>query len=70
MAVQLNIEFDDLVQLVDQLTPSAKRQLLLHLQAQPTNLPESQTWNDIFESAVVSVGSVSPDFSFRREDWY
>lgn len=70
MAVQLTIDFDELVQLVDQLAPSAKRQLLMHLQDQTTTQTADGKWDEIFEAAVMSVGSVNPDFSFRREDWY
>jgi hypothetical protein len=69
--LQLNLEWDALLKLVDQLPPETKRQLRQHLDGQ-LSVPEHQdpAWEELLRASVMSVGEVMPDFSFRRDDWY
>ena len=71
MAVQLTIEFDKLVELVDQLPIEQRLNLIQHL-AQNTNsrvlTPHEKI--ELLNSTVHDLGAVPIDFSFSREDWY
>ncbi len=71
MAVQLTIEFEKLVELVDQLPFDQRLHLIQHLtqQAQERQLTPKEKI-ELLNSTIHDLGSISPDFSFRREDWY
>lgn len=69
MAVQLKIDYETLVQLVEQLPAPKRRELLLRL----LKSPEASTAVErlaLFDELVVDLGPVQPDYSDRREDWY
>jgi hypothetical protein len=71
MAVKLNITYETLVELVEQL-PSDQRQALLarlleKTKTRPLNVDERKA---LFESMIVDLGAVSAQYSDRREDWY
>ncbi len=71
MAVQLTIEFEKLVELVDQLPTEQRQYLVQHITEQSKQrelTPKEKI--DLLNSTVRDLGDVSPDFSFRREDWY
>jgi len=65
------VTYEDVVRLAEQLTPSEQDALLEHLQkiAQQRQLTIEER-KALLEAAVVDLGPVAPDFSFRREDWY
>ena len=71
MGVQLTIDFETLVELVDQLPLLQKFNLMQHLvkTAQERELTAEEKIA-LLKSTVIDLGPVSPDFSFRREDWY
>jgi hypothetical protein len=66
MAVQLNIPYETLIELVQQL-PEEQRENLLHiLSEQPKELSR---W-DVFRSMSLDLGAVQPGYTDHREDWY
>jgi hypothetical protein len=71
MAVQLTIEFDKLVELVDQLPDEQQLNLVQHVLQRPkdrTLTPQEKI--ELLNSTVHDLGSIPVDFSFSREDWY
>lgn len=71
MAVQLNIPYETLVELVEQLPPEQQRNLALRLLDKKKERALSKAeWKAAFESMTVDVGEVLPGYSDRREDWY
>lgn len=69
MAVQLTIEFEKLVELVDQLPTEQRQYLVQHITEQSKQrelMPKEKI--DLLNSTVRDLGDVSSDFSFRRED--
>ena len=63
--------YAEVIRLVEQLTPVEQDALLEHLQeiAQNRQLTAEER-EALLDAAVIDLGPVSPDFSFRREDWY
>lgn len=63
--------YQEIVKLFEQLTPQEQDALVTHLQelAQHRQLTKEER-KALFESMSVDLGTVSSDFSFRREDWY
>ena len=71
MAVQLTIEFEKLVELVDQLPTEQQQYLVQHITEQSHQrelTPKEKI--ELLNSTVHDLGEISPDFSFRRDDWY
>jgi len=71
MAVQLTIEFDKLVELVDQLPNEQQLNLVQHVLQKPkarTLTPQEKI--ELLNSTIHDLGSIPADFSFSREDWY
>jgi len=65
------INYDEVVRLAEQLPPHEQRALVVHLQelAEHHNLTRDER-KMLFESMALDLGTVSPDYSDRREDWY
>ncbi len=65
------VTYEEVVRLAEQLGPLEQEALIEHLQkiAQHRQLTIEER-EALLEAAVVDLGPVSPDFSFRREDWY
>jgi lipoprotein NlpI len=65
------VTYEEVVRLAEQLGPLEQEALIDHLQkiAQHRQLTIEER-EALLEAAVVDLGPVSPDFSFRREDWY
>lgn len=65
------VTYEEVVRLAEQLGPLEQKALIEHLQkiAQHRQLTIEER-EALLEAAVVDLGPVSPDFSFRREDWY
>ena len=66
MAVQLNIPYETLIELVQQL-PAEQRENLLHILAEQ---PKGLSRRDIFRSMSLDLGTVQPGYTDHREDWY
>jgi lipoprotein NlpI len=66
-----SVTYERVINLAEQLTPQEQEALVAHLQqlAQQRQLTKQER-TALFESMIVDLGPVSPDFSFRREDWY
>jgi hypothetical protein len=69
MAVQLTIEYEKLVELVDQLSVDQQQNLIQHL-AQQANILTAQEKVELLNSTIHDLGEIPADFSFSREDWY
>ena len=71
MAVQLEIHYETLMSLVDQLPEEDRHNLLMHLltEAKAQHLTSAQRLA-LFDTMTVDLGTVSPNYSDRREDWY
>lgn len=70
MAVQLTIPCETLVELVEQLPPEERQDLLHRLQEHPgRELPTGAAWDAAFRSLLIDA-PVSDDFPTRRADWY
>ncbi len=71
MTIQLNIEYETLLKLVDQLSDEKRAELIEYLlqksKSQPLTIEEKKV---IWESMVVDVGGILPGYSDRREDMY
>ena len=65
------ITYEEVVRLAEQLAPLEQVALIDHLQliAQRRRLTIKER-KALFETLVIDLGPVSPDFSDRREDWY
>lgn len=71
MAVQLNIPYETLVELVEQLSPEQQQNLVMRLLDKTKAHPLSKAeWKTLFESMTVDLGEVSPQYTDRRADWY
>ena len=71
MAVQLTIEFDKLIELVDQLPIDQQRNLMHHLAQKAENrILTSQEKVELLNATVHDLGLIPAGFSFSREDWY
>jgi hypothetical protein len=66
MAVQLNIPYEKLIELVQQL-PKEQRENLLHILSEQ---PKELSRRDVFRSMSLDLGAVQPEYTDRREDWY
>ncbi len=65
------VSYSEVVKLVDQLTPQEQRALFAYLQERAHYRQlTAQERTALFDSLIVDLGPVSPDFSDRREDWY
>ncbi len=71
MAVQLSIDYEQLVALVEQLSPEQQTDLLARLlEKSRTRQLTSQERKALLESMTIDLGEVLPGYSDRREDWY
>jgi hypothetical protein len=71
MAVQLNIPYETLVELVEQLPPEQQQDLAMRLLDKKKDHALSKAeWKALFESMTLDLGEVLPGYSDRREDWY
>ena len=69
MAVQLKIDYETLVELVEQLPASARRDLLMRLLKSPQSSTAAERLA-LLDQLVVDLGPVQPGYSDRRADWY
>lgn len=70
MGVQLDITYEQLVELVEQLPAEEQHDLLRHLLKQPQKhqlTPEEKL--ALYHASIISV-PVNEEPSIRREDWY
>ena len=67
----LDVTYEEVVRLAEQLPADEQVALAEHLQelAQQRQLGVDERLA-LFESMMVDLGPVAPDFSFSREDWY
>lgn len=65
------VSYEEVVRLAEQLGPLEQEALIEHLQkiAQQRQLTIKER-KALFESLITDLGSVSSNFSDRREDWY
>lgn len=70
MTVQLRVEFETLLDLVDQLSDEQRHMLMRHIQQSEDTAVTQDEWKTLFESTLLDLGPVVSDFSNRREDWY
>lgn len=65
------VAYEQVIRLVDQLTPQEQEALVAYLQDRATHrrLTTGER-RALFESMTVDLGPVSPDVSLRRADWY
>jgi DNA mismatch repair ATPase MutL len=71
MAVQLNINYEQLLQLVDQLTEAQQSDLIDRLlEKAKTRQMSVDERKALFEALKVDLGAVSSEYSDRRADWY
>jgi hypothetical protein len=67
----MSVLYEEVVSLVDQLTPEEQRAIVDHVLEKPKkpklSADEFRQW---LESLAYDVGSVSTGYSDRREDWY
>lgn len=66
-----DMTYQEIVRLAEELTAEEQETLAAHLQtlARQRRLDQDERLA-LFQSMIVDLGPVSPDFSFRREDWY
>ena len=66
-----DVTYGDVVRLAEQLTTEEQKALAAHLQqlAEQRELDRQERLT-LFDSMIVDLGPVAPDFSFSREDWY
>jgi hypothetical protein len=65
-----DITYDDVVKLVEQLTPAEQETLIRHLQQHTEEKQRSKDeWKRRFESVVIKL-PILEEPSPRREDWY
>jgi hypothetical protein len=64
------ITYDEVVKLVDQLSPTEQQSLIAYLQslAKRQSLNKEE-WKALLKASVLSIPAGEP-FSDRREDWY
>ncbi len=71
MAVQLTIDYEQLVALIEPLSPEQQTDLLARLlEKSKTRQLTSQERKALLESMTIDLGEVLPGYSDRREDWY
>jgi hypothetical protein len=71
MAVQLSIDYEQVVALVEQLSPEQQTDLLTRLlEKSKMRQLTSQERKALLESITIDLGAVLPGYSDRREDWY
>ena len=71
MAVQLDIPYETLVALVEQLSDEQQQDLLHRLLDKARTRQRSKNERlALLESLTIDLGAVSPDYSDRREDWH
>ena len=69
--VQLNLSYDTVMNLVEQLPFEEQKSLLFHLLDKAKNHQlDNEERKKLFHSMIVDLGKVSPEYSDRREDWY
>jgi hypothetical protein len=69
--VQLNLSYETVIDLVEQLPFEEQKTLLFHLLGKAKNHRlDKDERKKLFHSMVVDLGKVSPAYSERREDWY
>ena len=70
MAVQLNIEYEKLIELVEQLPDEQQKDLLVRLleRAKQRQLSKEEK-TALYHASILSV-PVNEEPSIRREDWY
>ena len=71
MAVQLSIDYEQVVALVEQLSPEQQTDLLVRLiEKSKTRRLTGQERKAVLEAMTLDLGAVLPGYSDRREDWY
>ncbi|MBN1565665.1 MAG: hypothetical protein JXA10_17600 [Anaerolineae bacterium] len=70
MAVQLNIPYETLIELIQQLSAEQRRDLLSHLlRTTQTRQLSGEEKRALFHASILDV-PVNEEPSIRREDWY
>ena len=70
MAVQLEIEYEKLIELVEQLPPDKQQELLARLlEKAKTRQLSKEEKKALFHASILTV-PVNEEPSVRREDWY
>lgn len=71
MALNLSIEYENLVELVEQLSEAQQQDLLMRLleKANARQLSKEEK-RALLDSMALDLGEVSSDYSDRRADWY
>lgn len=65
------VSFDQIVELVERLPQEQQHSLLVHLLGKSQTRPlSSDERKALFDSMMVDLGTVTPTYSDRREDWY
>jgi hypothetical protein len=71
MALQLTLEYETLIELVDQLSEAQQQDLLQRLQEKVNHRELSrEDKRALLNAMAIDLGEVSPDYSDRRADWY
>lgn len=71
MAVQLSIDYEQVVALVEQLSPEQQTDLLVRLiEKSKTRRLTGQERKAVLEAMTLDLGAVVLGYSDRREDWY
>lgn len=63
--------YHQVLELIERLSVQEQESLVAHLQqlARRRQLSKSER-KELFKKLVIDLGPASPDFSFRRQDWY
>ena len=66
----VEVTYQQVIRLAEQLTPQEQRALVAYLQDLRRHGLTKEERLSLFESLITDLGPVAPDSSFRREDWY
>ncbi len=71
MALQLSIEYEKLLELIDQLSETQQQDLLQRLLKKANSAELSKEEKQaLLDAMAIDVGEVSSGYSDRRSDWY
>jgi hypothetical protein len=71
MSVQLSIEYEQVMGLVEQLSPEEQIDLMVYLvEKAKTRELTIRERRDLLNAMAVDLGAVLSGYSDRREDWY
>lgn len=62
--------YEQVLQLVEQLTPAERLRLVAHLQREEGHMPLSKAERLALWEAAKITSPIGPEFSLSREDWY